>query len=342
MWVAGGLFIFVILASTAGLAQLSGYQFSLDRESGQYLERGPVAEALHRSFEVRGHSLNDTARLVFDHDGGEWYVEEERGDGYERRYRIKETGDELRVYQVKKSGIDTAFGKAILELDEPDAVLSTVSPIIAYITALLTVVFGFSSITSELNSKTIDLLVTKPTRAENIITGKFLGITAALGIPVTLCIPACMIIIRDALGGIPSIWGTLGFWFFSIIFIGTFVLFSLLFATLARSTGTSVTLGISLFLVYTFFWSLITYVVQYLIGCDVKDVSNPSNLRINDTLGLLNPVINYQNAVALVFDSKNIYGVPVWLPAAMLVAMMILLFFVVRALFARRIRDQDY
>ncbi len=346
MLVAGGLFLFVILASTAGLTQLSGFLFSLDQDYSIYLKRGPVAPELHEAFEENGEPLEEADWLTTTNAQRdnttirEWYVG--NGSGTDR-YRIVDTGNGLSVFDEEERGLNLFMGKkALLRLDTPDSVLSTVSPIIAYVMALMTVVFGFSTVTSELKSGTIDLLVTKPMKTTNIIGAKFLGITGALSVPVTLSLPLCVLIIRYRFGVIPSLWGTLAFWVFTVIFIATFVLLSLIFATISRSTATSVTLGITLFLIYTFFWSILTYSVQYLLGCDIGKVSNPRNLAITDTLGLLNPVINYQNSVALVFDSRNVHGIPSWLPSLALLAMMVGLFFLVRALFSRRIRKQDY
>jgi len=336
MLVAGSIFIFVILASTMGLAQLSGYQFSLEPDHREHLIEGPVPSELKTAFEEQGHPLgNDT---WMEPHNEEWIIY----IGDNASYRISNDTHELKIYNWGDGGFNTLIGRVLLELDEPDWVMSTVSGIIANIMALITVVFGFSTITSELNSRTVDLLVTKPMKIGNIISGKVMGISAALSIPVTICIPLCSLIIYRQLGSAPSVWGSLGFWFFSVIFIATFVLFSLLFATLARRTATSVILGISLFLLFTFFWNLISYAVQYLLGCDIMDVSNEKNLIIYDTLGLLNPVINYQNSVALVFSSKDIHGIPPWLPPVFLILMMVGLIFLTRHLFYRRIRNQDY
>jgi len=336
MLVAGSIFIFVILASTMGLAQLSGYLFSLEPDHREHLIEGPVPDELKTAFEEHGHSLgNDT--WMEPHDE-EWIIY----IGDNATYRISNDTHELKVYNWGDGGFNTPIGRVLLELDEPDWVMSTVSGIIANVMALITVVFGFSTITSELNSRTVDLLVTKPMKIGNIISGKVMGISAALSIPVTICIPLCSLIIYRQLGSAPSVWGSLGFWFFSVIFIATFVLFSLLFATLARRTATSVILGISLFLLFTFFWNLISYAVQYLLGCDIMDVSNQRNLIIYDTLGLLNPVINYQNSVALVFSSKDIHGIPPWLPPVFLILMMVGLIFLTRHRFYKRIRNQDY
>lgn len=336
MIVAAGFFIFIILASTVGLTQLSGYLFSIEPVHRDYLRGYSVGEELRIAFEENGYSLGNDS-WAEAREGG-WFIHTEGGD----EYWIKNSSAELRIYEVNSGGLNTLIGRAQFELDDPDHVMSTVSPFIANVMALITVVFGFSTVTGELGSKTIDLLATKPMKTRNIIVGKFLGITLALGVPVTFCIPLCSLIIRNTFGTAPSFWGTVGFWFFSVVFIATFVLFSLLFAIRARSAATSVVLGISLFLLFTFFWSLITYTVQYLSGLDVMDVSNPANLRINDTLGLLNPVVNYQNAAAFVYGTKEIHGIPPWLPAAVLVVTAAVLLLTVRSLFKKRIVEQDY
>lgn len=231
-----------------------------------------------------------------------------------------------------------------LNLDEPNDILSTTSPILAYVMALIVVIFGSNSITEELNSRTVDILVCKPMKPSTIITGKFLGITAALSIPVTIAIPFIILIIRGRMGYSPDSLGILGFWFFSLIFIATFVLFSLLFATMSRSGGEAIISGIMLFLIYTFIWPLITLLVQALAGVDInlfQEGAEKSLIAI-DTVGLANPVMNYQNAIAYVFSTRNIHGIPPWLPMTCLIGWMFALLFLARWLFTKRIREQDY
>jgi ABC-type transport system involved in multi-copper enzyme maturation permease subunit len=231
-----------------------------------------------------------------------------------------------------------------LKLDEPNEILSTTSPILAYVMALIVVIFGSNSITEELNSRTVDILVCKPMKPSTIITGKFLGITSALGVPVTIAIPLMILIIRDRMGYSPDALGILGFWFFSLMFMATFVLFSLLFATMSRSGGEAIISGIMLFLIYTFIWPLITLLVQAVAGVEVNlfREGSENSLTAIDTVGLANPVMNYQNAIAYVFSTKNIHGIPPWLPLVCLVAWMIGLLFLSRRLFTKRIREQDY
>jgi len=231
-----------------------------------------------------------------------------------------------------------------LKLDEPNEILSTTSPILAYVIALIVVIFGSNSITEELNSRTVDILVCKPMKPGTIITGKFLGITTALGVPVTIAIPLITLIIHNRMGYSPDGLGILGFWFFSLMFIATFVLFSLLFATMSRSGGEAIVSGIMLFLIYTFIWPLITLLVQLAAGVDIHlFLEGPEKSLIAiDTVGLANPVMNYQNAIAYVFSTKNIHGIPPWLPMVCLVAWMITLLFLARWYFTKRILEQDY
>ena len=230
------------------------------------------------------------------------------------------------------------------DLDEPNDILSTTSPILAYVMALIVIIFGSNSITEELNSRTVDILVCKPMKPSTIITGKFLGITTALGVPVTIAIPFITLIIHSRMGYSPDALGILGFWFFSLMFIATFVLFSLLFATMSRSGGEAIVSGIMLFLIYTFIWPLITLFVQTLAGVEInlfREGSENSLIAI-DTVGLANPVMNYQNAIAYVFSTKDIHGIPPWLPLICLIGWMIVLLYFTRWCFTKRIREQDY
>ena len=230
--------------------------------------------------------------------------------------------------------------------DGPDDILSTTAPILAYVMALIVVIFGSNSITEELDSRTVDILVCKPMRPRTIVTGKFLGITAALGVPVSIAVPLMILIIQRKMGAIPDVLGIMGFWVFSLVFIATFVLFSLIFATMSRSGGEAIISGIMLFLIYTFIWPLITILVQAITLGHVDffkfQGGSEESLIAIDTVGLANPVMNYQNAIAFVFDSKDIHGIPPWIPMASLIVWMIVLLLVSRWVFTERIREQDY
>ena len=138
----------------------------------------------------------------------------------------------------------------------------------------------------------------------------------------------------------------MGFWVFSLVFIATFVLFSLIFATMSRSGGEAIVSSVMLFLIYTFIWPLITILVQALtlgnVGFFGFQEGPEESLIAIDTVGLANPVINYQNAIAFVFDTKDIHGIPPWTPMASLFLWMIVLLFISRRVFTDRIRKQDY
>jgi hypothetical protein len=113
---------------------------------------------------------------------------------------------------------------------------------------------------------------------------------------------------------------------------------------MSRSGGEAIISGIMLFLIYTFIWPLITLLVQAVAGVEVNlfREGSENSLTAIDTVGLANPVMNYQNAIAYVFSTKNIHGIPPWLPLVCLVAWMIGLLFLSRRLFTKRIREQDY
>jgi len=241
-------------------------------------------------------------------------------------------------------GITTPLGVLTLDLSDPECVLSTTSPFIAYLTALLAVVFGFSAVTQEFSGKKIDMLATRPISPGAIVTGKLLGVVGALSVPVTISLPLVVLIIRVKMGAFPSLPGLLAFWSFTVVFMATFVLFSFLFGLVARSVAEAVTFGVSLFLLYTFFWPLLTLLVQALLGFEVgigKEMSEGS-LVVTDVLGLLNPVVNYQNAVAFIFERKEIHGMPPWVPSAVLVLTALGLLFLVRRLFRTRLEKQNY
>lgn len=240
--------------------------------------------------------------------------------------------------------ISTPMGVFKLDLSDPECVLSTTSPFIAYLVALLAVVFGFSTVTQEFTDKKIDLLATRPVSPGTIVTGKLFGVAGALSVPVTISLPIIVFIIHLKMASIPSIPGLLAFWFFTVVFIATFVLFSFLFALISRSSASAVTFGVSLFLLFTFFWSLLTMVVQALLGYPVgmgKEMSSGS-LVVTDVLGLLNPVVNYQNAVAYIFERREIHGIPSFLPWVVLLLTTGALLIAVRRLFRRRVEQQDY
>ncbi len=244
---------------------------------------------------------------------------------------------------ANSQGIDTPVGNLKLESNE-EVILSTMSPFLSYMGALMAVVFGFSTITKEFSGKRIDILASTPVKISSLVLGKLFGVTIALGIPVTLSLPVVVLLIRFKLGDFPSLFGVAAFWFFTMVFLMTFVLFSFVFATFSRSPGASVTYGITLFLIYTFFWPLITAFFQSLLGYKVGigGDSTKGALVVMDRVGLINPVINYQNAVAFIFEKKEVHGMPSWLPALILVLMAVGLTFAVINLFKRRITYQNY
>jgi ABC-2 type transport system permease protein len=109
------------------------------------------------------------------------------------------------------------------------------------------IALGYDGIIKEKNSKSLNVLLTHPVFRDNIITGKFLGISIALALVVFLSlivIAASDFIISGKVAELDSLLRLLIFGIFTFLYLLVFTAFGLFASVLCKTEIESLTLGV--------------------------------------------------------------------------------------------------
>ena len=194
------------------------------------------------------------------------------------------------------------------------------------IVSLAAVSSTFDAMQRERLSHTLELLLARPLNREAIVLGKALGITAAVGLPALLAQVAGLVLMGYSGGNWPSLLASLGYLVFGQMMIFTFVTVQLCFAILARSGATAAVSGLGLWLVFALLWTLLIYMVAFVLGVDIgaEGFENDTQYQtVISQMGLLNPGFVFQFAVGELMPrtyNSSLEGVDSWMVFTALVA----------------------
>jgi ABC-type transport system involved in multi-copper enzyme maturation permease subunit len=179
----------------------------------------------------------------------------------------------------------------LLDLQGPDEVLMQIAGLfMAMIIPIIAIGISFDSISREKISRSIVFLLCRPIGKRSIAVGKFLGSLIALAIPLTLVSLVGVAIISAVTSEVPTGSFVAGFIIASIMFMAIFILLQQIFSTLAKTTGNAILAGISLWLFFYIFWSLIVIAINYALG---NQLYSQDFIEFSNKLTLLSPTGSY-------------------------------------------------
>jgi ABC-type transport system involved in multi-copper enzyme maturation permease subunit len=232
---------------------------------------------------------------------------------------------------------DTVAG--LFDLNGPDEVLYFIAALfIIMLGPIIAISLSFDSIAKEKIQKSLDFLLCRPTGRRNIILGKFLGILAAIALPVTAVNLVAVAIISSITQKSPSGALVAGFIVYTILFIAIYILLQQIFSTLARTTGTAILSGIAIWLIFNLFWSLISVAAGALMG---YQFGSDAWITMNSRLALANPSGAYQLALGFLLPTEQgvestVLGIESWWAPAAIFLWLILLFVLSTEIFKRK------
>jgi ABC-2 type transport system permease protein len=131
---------------------------------------------------------------------------------------------------------------------------------LGFLLPLVGISLGFDSINGEYSRRTMSRILSQPIYRDALLTGKFLGGLMVIGI----CLVTLWLLVTGMgilmLGLPPSgeeILRGLAFLIVSLAYAGVWLAISMLFSTLFRSPATSALSGLTLWLIFTIFWSML-------------------------------------------------------------------------------------
>jgi ABC-type transport system involved in multi-copper enzyme maturation permease subunit len=153
----------------------------------------------------------------------------------------------------------------------PTVILLFVSEFIGFIGPIIALSLSFDVIVKERVQNSLALLLSRPVSRRAIALGKFLGVFAALAVPVIVVnlVSIGLAIVLSGKGiGIDQ---AAGFLILTMMFLATYLAIGQLISSLTRTTTTAILAGIG---VWFFFWLFLT-IIQVILNSDIISLFNP-------------------------------------------------------------------
>ena len=235
---------------------------------------------------------------------------------------------------------------------------------LGFLLPLVAIALAFDAINGEYSRRTMSRILAQPIYRDAVLTGKFLGGIIVLAI--------CLItlwLLMTGLGilflGLPpsgeEVARGLSFLLVSLVYSGVWLAVALLFSTIFRAPATSALAALTLWLLFSIFWSMITPLVanafapvnlldqatqiaNMTLDNNVSRLS-PNTLYGEMTLGLLNPNTRTFGVIFLSQLKGAVLGSPlpfsqsallIWPQLAGLVATMLVVFTIAYVTFQRQ------
>jgi ABC-2 type transport system permease protein len=235
---------------------------------------------------------------------------------------------------------------------------------LGFLLPLVGIALGFDAVNGEYSRRTMSRILAQPIFRDALLAGKFLGgllVIAIFLVTLWLLMTGLGILLLGLAPSGEEVLRGLAYLVVSLAYGGVWLAASLLFSTIFRSPATSALAALTLWLLFTIFWSMLTPLITGIIApvdqldpqtmihnAEVQQAVSrvsPNTLYGEMTLALLNPATR---ALGLVFMDQlqgALIGAPLpfgesallmWPQLAGLVAAMVLVFTVAYVSFQRQ------
>lgn len=228
---------------------------------------------------------------------------------------------------------------SLFETDDPNQVLAFVALMfIVVIGPVIGIALSFDTISKERLQNSLDFLLARPVSRRAIAAGKFFGTFLAIAIPATIINICAIFIIWAKTGNRPDLYFSMAFLVFSLGFITIYILIQQIFSTLVKSTATAILSGISLWVFFNLFWSLISLGINALLG---NKLGSDENLIFSNRFSLLSPNGVYQMTIMASLPgstASDYIGVYDWVSYLVMGIWIVGCFIIAVELFEKRMR----
>lgn len=180
--------------------------------------------------------------------------------------------------------------------------------LIAFLSPLLGIAFGFDGINGERAERTLPRLLAQPIHRDDVINGKFVAGLASIGlifVALTMVVAAIGILQLGILPTPDEIL-RLAIWLIvAVAYVGFWLAFALLCSVLLRRAATSALVAISVWLVLTLFAALLVGVIAGAVAplpADATASQQIANASLQQELARLSPSRLFEEATAAVLD----------------------------------------
>lgn len=233
------------------------------------------------------------------------------------------------------------------KLDEqgPNVVLYVLTtPFIWLIMPLIAILLSYDSIVTEKLENSMDFLLSRPVSRKGIAFGKFFGLLSAMALPVVIVSIIAIFIINHVSGQSPNFLGSVGFVFFTVIYIAIYILIQQIISTISKNIGTALVIGVVLWLFLTIFWILMPLGYAKASGIDYDPTAANANTteyaELSNRFDFFSPSGIYPICVGALLGedvADFIYGVPDYTPFIGIALWFFILLYLSMEIFERKI-----
>ncbi len=251
-------------------------------------------------------------------------------------YNVTATGEGLSgMGRVNVTHRETERDPFSFALAGPDEILRiTASIAIGMVGPIYAIVLCFDAVFRERLTGSIDYLLCRPMGRRAVLTGKFLGVLAALMVPISAVSLMSVGVVWQYADKAPTgelVWG---FLIYTVFLIAIFVLLQIIFSTLAKTTGTAILSGIGVWIFFFMLFNLILLLVAY-----IADIPSDDQPVFFNRASFLNPISLYGLCIGQLGSSDPIAGVPGWAPPVAIVMLTVILLLAAMEIFTRRVTE---
>lgn len=207
-----------------------------------------------------------------------------------------------------------------LEMDTPYEVLFLVSLFVLFSSTLGVVLLGFDGISRKRLTGELAIELVQPIERRKLARAQLLGLVIAVAVPTIVATLFGVLFIGIQTGELIGIYDLLYFILATCLIIIWYAYIQLSVSSIAKDLGSSVTLGIGAWMLFTLIWLLVTAILASLMGVDVTDIESQGYDRFSEYVDLFSPNGVYQ---LLLEDNLDAEAAPqmkssiIWLAAFM-------------------------
>jgi ABC-2 type transport system permease protein len=242
--------------------------------------------------------------------------------------------------------------------------LPSFASFLGFLLPLVAIALGFDTINGEYGRRTMSRLLAQPIYRDALLFGKFLGALMVIAIALLtlwLLMTGLGILLLGLPPSGPEIIRSIVYLATTLVYAGVWLAVAMTFSTLIRSTATAALTALSLWLVFSLFWGMITPLLSQAIS--PVDPYNPitmlTNFETQQAIARISPQTLYGEIATMMLDPSTrsvgpifmsqlqdaLIGAPlptlesitlIWPQISGLVAAMLLLFTVAYVAFQRQ------
>jgi ABC-type transport system involved in multi-copper enzyme maturation permease subunit len=183
---------------------------------------------------------------------------------------------------------------ARLQIDTAYEVLFLVSLFVLFSSTLGVVLLGFDGISRKRLTGELAIELCQPIDRLDLARSQLYGLWLAVFLPTSAACTLGLLLIRVQMDATPTFAEWAYFLFPTGFVILWYASIQLLVSSIAKDLGSSVTLGVGVWMLFTLVWLLVTAVLASLMGVDVTNLESVEYTRFSEYVDLLSPNGVYQ------------------------------------------------